>query len=324
MVHFCPKGVKVLCTPDLLTAYSVALSEQIAEVNEPHDYETRWNIYTLDHHGVRESFSLASSTITLLTNRPATVPTQRPPRLIRRTWTLPNSRSIHARSNLYIPIVRKLAPRTQPHLSTSIHCSTLDVHIVAVLNQDGVVSIVRKIDAANFCTTRLRDTEDAATATTRLDVTHEDVSVVVAVELASFIGKAEGGVAVSGCDILTVDEADVGICDLLEEEAAFANVAGNNGADLKAVNVPGFDAVRGGPLAVDGAHLHVAVGCAVTVKADGETSGQVEREITEGEALGSGEAKTEVDATGHGKVGNLNIGGICDFDGAATALDSSI
>lgn len=194
----------------------------------------------------------------------------------------------------------------------------------AYLDQDGVVSVVRKIDAADFCATRLRHAEDTTTAAPRLDVAHEDIRVVVTVEFASFVGKAERGVAVSSCDVLAVHEADVGICDLLEEEAAFADVAGNDGADLKAVNIPGLDAMRGGALAVDGAHFYVAVGCAVTVEADSEACGQVEREITEGETLGSGEAETEVDAAGHGKVGNLDIGSICDFDGAAAALDSSI
>ena len=79
-----------------------------------------------------------------------------------------------------------------------------------------------------------------------------------------------------------------------QEKPAFANVACDDGPNFEAVDIPCLDAVRGGALAVDGAHLYVAVGCTVAVEAYGEASSEVECQVTEGETLGSGEAETKV------------------------------
>lgn len=138
------------------------------------------------------------------------------------------------------------------------------------------------------------------------------------------VGEAERGVAVSCSDVFTVDGADVGVRDFLEEESAFSDVAGDDGADFEAVDVPGFDAVRAGAFAVDCTHLYIYVRTLVALKPNGESCCEVEGDIAESEASGAKKPHAEVHATGHGKVRDVDIGSICNFNGTSSALDSGV
>lgn len=107
----------------------------------------------------------------------------------------------------------------------------------------------------------------------------------------------------------------------MQEEAALADIAGDDGVNFKAVDIEGFDAVGTCARAGDGAHLDVCAARAVAVEADAHAGGEVEVDVAELEVGGSREAEAEVDAAGHGEVGNFDVGDVSDFDGAAAGVD---
>lgn len=103
--------------------------------------------------------------------------------------TLSHSSSINLDGYRDVPAVCKFGPGGKTNFTTPANGTGLDVDIVAVLEQDGVVASVGDIDGANLHTTRSRDTEDSATTTTSLDTVDLDISCVSAVELSSFVSK---------------------------------------------------------------------------------------------------------------------------------------
>ena len=102
---------------------------------------------------------------------------------------LSHSSSINLNRDRDVPAVCKFGPGGKTNFTTAANSTSLDVDIVAVLEQDGVVASVGDIDGANLHTTRSRDTENSATTTTSLDTVDLDISCVSTVELSSFVSK---------------------------------------------------------------------------------------------------------------------------------------
>src|SRR5690606_23425601 len=143
-------------------------------------------------------------------------------------------------------------------LASAVDGAALDGDVVAVLDEDRVVAVVRQIDVADDHAPGLGDAEDAASAAARDDVAHPDVRVIAAVGLlAVVVGHAEGRVTGAGADVGAVDGADPSVGGVLDQQSGLAHVAGGDPADLESVDVPRLHrvAVRAGD--VDVVHGHV-------------------------------------------------------------------
>lgn len=232
---------------------------------------------------------------------------------------LPYRVVVDSQSETDIAIVRELRTGGKANLSSSIDGTTADIKVVAVLYEDGVISVVCKIDALDDDSTRLRDTKDATPTAARdypLDV---DVGVVVAIELASLVCKAKGSIPITSRNILAIDEIDPGVGNFLEEESAFTHIAGNNLVDGEAIDIPGLDAVAGWSIARNDIHSNVVIGSIVAVEANAQACAEVEVNSAESKAAGSVEKKAKVGVSSHGEVRNLDVLSIDGLDGAASA-----
>ena len=278
----------------------------------------------------------------LCADLPRPVSGEAPFGLIDSARVLRHTGSVDLQRNGNIPAVRKLGPGRETNLTTTTNSTSLDVDIVAVLEQDRVVTRVGDIDRTDLRASRSRYTEDATTAATSLDAVDVDVGAVSAVDLSGFVGETESRVASASTAVVAVHGADLCVGDLLEEKTAFSDVLADDRADVELVDVPGnmksaydlhavyaimslpcLNAVRRAAVAGDGAHLDVCVGRSVAVESDTHSFFEVEVDGAQGEVCGAGEAHAEVRRAGHGEVGNLDAGLVGHFDVSSSALGGS-
>jgi hypothetical protein len=277
----------------------------------------------------------------LRTNLPRTIPTKTPLSLVNSARVFCYTRSINPQRNRNVPAVRKLGPRSQTNLTTTAHSTSLDVDVVAVLEQNRIVTRVGHINCTNLRAARRRHAEDAATASTRLDTVDVDVGAVTAVELSGFVGETQSCVSGARAAVVAVYGADLGVGNLLEEEAAFSDVLADYGADIELVDVPDdsgsvyvscfssnnsipcLHAVRRAAVAGDGAHFDVCVCRSVAVESNAHPVFEVEVDGAQGQIRGTGEAHAEVRRACHGEVGDLDAGLIRHFDVSSSALGSN-
>lgn len=154
---------------------------------------------------------------------------------------------IRPQRHSHILRIRKLAPRRHANLPSAIHLATVDLQSIAILDQNRIAPIIRQIHVRDLRASALAHAEDPAPAPARDDFVDVDVGAVAAVGFAAVaVRHAQGGVARAGAGVGAVDQADLGVGGGLQEETAFADVAGDDGADGEAVDVPGFDGVAAG------------------------------------------------------------------------------
>lgn len=224
--------------------------------------------------------------------------------------------------NRNVAVVGELVASGQTNLTASLDSAAVNLHVVAVLDKDGVVAVVSQVDSLDFSGTGLGNAENATATTAGDDLVDENVCLVLAVgALAVVVGESEGAVTSACTDVATVDETDLGVGGLLDEEAGLADVTGDNLVDLETVDVPGLDGVAAGTGDADGAHLNVGVGGLVSVEADAQTPAKVHRDFSEHQVLGTVESEAKVRRASHGEVRNLNI---CSVEGLDSAVSSSV
>ena len=277
-----------------------------------------WEMPTIDLHNPFQHALYALKHY--LTNASAARPRQRPLSILT-TRRFLNRSPIHLQSNLNITIIRKLIPSREANLPSSVNRTTQNRDIVAILDQNGVIPIIRQVDGLDFGSSGLRYAEDAATTAARDDFVDENVGGVAAVGLAAvLVGHAECCIARSSSDVVAVDESDACVGCFLEEQTAFSNVLGYDRVDRQAIDVPCFNCVTTGAGNVNSVHLHVGVRSLVTIEANSQATAQVHGDLPKHKSLGPGESQTEVGVAGHAKVWNLYIGGVRGLDGTPTTL----
>jgi len=231
----------------------------------------------------------------LCADLPRPVSGEAPFGLIDSARVLRHTGSINLQGDGNIPAVRKLGPGRETNLTATTNSTSLDVDIVAVLEQNRVVTRVGDIDRTNLRPSRRRYTEDAATAATSLDAVDVDVSSVSAVDLSGFVGETESRVASASAAVVAVYGTDLRVGDLLEEKTAFSDVLADDRADVELIDVPKdmksahvlhavcavislpcLNAVRRAAVAGDGTHLDVCVGRSVAVETDTHSFLEVE------------------------------------------------
>lgn len=225
-------------------------------------------------------------------------------------------------SDRNVAVVGELVARGQTNLTTSLDSAAINLDVVAVLNENGIVAVIGQVERLDFSGTRLGNAEKATATTTGDDLVDENVCLVLAVgALAVVVGEAESAVSGTCTDVATVDETDLGVGGLLDEKATLADVAGDNLVDLETIDVPGLNSVAAGTGDADSAHLDVRVGGLVSVESDTQASAKVHRDISEHQVLGTVESEAKVRRASHGEVRNLNI---CSVEGLDSAVSSSV
>jgi hypothetical protein len=242
---------------------------------------------------------------------------------------LANGVIVHLQRNRNVLIVRELRPRRQPHFATTTHLSTLDSKVVAILNQQGVVAIIRQINIADYSATRLRDTKDASSATARHDFIDVRVGVVLPVrQLAVVVREAQRRVPSICADITSIHKLDARIPRILQQQPTLAHIPRDHGIYRQAVNIPRLDRVAAGAGNCDGVHFHVGVGGFVAVEPDSYPGGEVHRDFAEDQIFRPVEPETEVRVSRQRQIRNPRAdcvehlyravgGAVADVDGPA-------
>ena len=220
-------------------------------------------------------------------------------------------------------VVGELAAGSKTDVTAAIDNTALDGQVVAVLDEDGVVAVVGQVDTVDAGGAGHGDAEDSAPAATGLDLVDEDVGGGVAAvgDLAVVVGHTECGVAVACSDVVAVDEADLGVGDLLEQETALANVTGNDSANVEAVDVPGLNGVAPSTSNSDCTHCHSRARGLVSLEADTHATAEVHRDLAKVEVGRAKDSDGEIRVTSHGENGDGDVGNIGNLD-TATAVSS--
>src|SRR5690606_31251323 len=141
--------------------------------------------------------------------------------------------------------VGELRPRSDTDLPGVAHRSGLSGHgaVVAVLDEDGVVSGVGQVDPVDDRTAAFGDAEDAASAAAGPHFTHADVDGVAVADPSVAVGHAERRVPGAGSRVLRVHQAHVRVDGVVEQQSGVGDVACHDSADRDAVHAVGFHAV---------------------------------------------------------------------------------
>lgn len=140
-------------------------------------------------------------------------------------------------------------------------------------------------------------------------------------QLTIVVGETERRIPVPGSHVRSIHEANPNVPRGLDQETAFANVAGNHLVDFQPIDIPDFDEMRSRPLAVDDVHGDVAVPSSIPVESYSKSAAEVEVDLAEFEILGAREAQAKVRVSSHGQVWDRRVVGV---DGLNRATASSV
>lgn len=151
-----------------------------------------------------------------LADIPSTVARECPVRVVS-ARRLANRGVVHPQRDPQVAGVGELGASRNTDLTSPVNSAPTDGEVVAVLDEDGVISIVGEVDALNDGSSGLRDTEDATATAAGDDLCDIDVGVVITVGITTvLVGKAEGSIAGACAHIVSINQIYLRVRGLLE------------------------------------------------------------------------------------------------------------
>lgn len=183
-----------------------------------------------------------------------------------------------------VAITLEFGSRSKADFASAID-SARHIDIVAVLDKNRVIAIVRKVDIADRGATRLRDAEHTATASSRFDAVDPDIGVVAPAGQTSVpVGEAQRAIASVCSHVVAVDETNIHVDRVLEQQTTFTAVSRDDRVDRESVNVPCLHGMASGASDSDRAHSDVLVCSLIAIKSDTNAAAEIHVNFAEDEA----------------------------------------